>query len=120
MKRITCCAALIVLLLVPSLQGAASYTYTFKNESGIPVRVTVELYDDPSRQNRLEPGTAWSFSAPSLLRHWKVDAHLHNEWQEVLFLTCDVLPGDQTFTIVVGQATDEKGRNTLYWTARNE
>ena len=109
-------AALIILLSAAG-GNVYAYTYTYTNGTGYPVKVTVQLYDDTDKTAELQANGSYTISSKSLLKSWVAEVFLEDRWQEVLNMTCDLLPGDHTFSIYVDEKKDTDGVLIRTWNA---
>ncbi|HVN24078.1 MAG TPA: hypothetical protein VMT71_08900 [Syntrophorhabdales bacterium] len=116
MRRTIVLAALTVLLFA-AIGDAHAFTYTYNNQTKYPVRVTAQLYDDADKTGELQANGSYVFSSKSLLKSWSAEALVDNEWQQVLNMTCDLLPGNHTFSIYFDETTDANGKATRIWNA---
>jgi hypothetical protein len=118
-KGLVVTAAILFVCVAAGNLGA--YTYTYSNRTGYLIRVTVRLYDDGSqKREQMEPNVSFTVSSKSLLKSWTADAYLDNDWHQVLDMTCDLLPGNQTFSIYVDEKKDSSGTITRAWNALNK
>jgi len=97
-----------------------AYTYTYNNRTGYLIRVTVKFYDDADKTGQIQANESLAFSTLFLLKSWVVEVILDNRWQEVLNLTCDMLPGNHTFSIYVTEVKDLSGTVSRSWYAINQ
>ena len=97
-----------------------AYTYTYNNRTGYLIRVTVKFYDDADKTGQIQANESLAFSTLFLLKSWVVEVILDNRWQEVLNLTCDMLPGNHTFSIYVTEVKDLNGTVSRSWYAINQ
>ena len=98
-------------LLGAWVHTAGAYTYLYHNKTDQAVRIDVVLYDDVRREAEIAPHQSHMISTGALIRSWSVDVYSDNKWQQALELTCDLLPGDHTFSIYV----KEIGAGTRDW-----
>jgi hypothetical protein len=108
-------AALI--LFCATMGNIHAYTYTYNNGTGHPVKVTAQLYEDADQTGELKANGSYTISSKSLLKSWTAEAFLDNEWRQVLNMTCDLLPGDHTFSIYFDEKKDPGGVVTRTWNA---
>jgi hypothetical protein len=104
-------AVLIVvalLLLGAGTHTASAYTYTYNNMTDRLVRIDVQLYDDASKVAEIVASQSHTISTRLLIKSWTVEVFLDNRWQQALELTCDLLPGDHTFSIYVKEIGEGK------------
>ncbi len=117
MKRLISLVAASFFLFLGSTGLLFAYTYTFRNETAYPLRVTIELYDEGAKAERIAPEKTYEVSSQSLLKSWKADAFLDGQWQQVLYLTCDLLPGNHGFSITVEETPGAGGTVNRSWSA---
>jgi hypothetical protein len=111
---------LVALILFFAGTGDLSaYTYIYSNRTGYPIKVTVQLYDDADKTGRIEADALYTISTRFLLKSWIAEVFLDNQWQQVLNLTCDFLPGNHTFTIYVNEVKGPDGKVNRDWYAIN-
>jgi hypothetical protein len=115
MKKIF--VATVLLILFCAMGNAHAYTYTYNNGTDYPVRVTAQLYDDADKSGELEAHGSWVVSSKSLLKSWTADALIDNSWQQILNMTCDLLPGDHRFSIYFDENKEADGRVMRSWNA---
>lgn len=94
-----------------------AYTYTYNNRTGYLIRVNVQLYDGADETAEIEANRSHAVSTGFLLKSWTAEAFLGNKWQQVLNLTCDFLPGNQTFSIYVSEVKNADGVTSRSWNA---
>ena len=116
-KWIVGVAAFIVFCAAVGDAYAYTYTYTYNNGTGYPIKVVVQLYDDADKTAELKANGSYVISSKSLLKSWTADAFLDNKWQQILNMTCDLLPGNHTFSIYVDEKRDPDGVVTRVWNA---
>ncbi|MGD0237752.1 MAG: hypothetical protein ABSC55_24885 [Syntrophorhabdales bacterium] len=114
MKKSTALVALLILVWVGI---ADAYTYTYNNGTGYPIKVTAQLYDDADKTGELEANGSYTISSKFLLKSWTAEVFLNNKWQQILNMTCDLLPGNHTFSIYVDEKGDPDGVVTRIWNA---
>jgi hypothetical protein len=112
-------AVALLFTFCATIGDLSAYTYTYSNRTGYLVKVTVRLYDDAENTGQIKPDESYTVSSKSLLRSWTADVFLDNKWQQILDMTCDLLPGNQTFSIYVDEAKDASGLVTRTWNARS-
>ena len=100
--------ALMLVLLCTVTHAARAYTYTYHNKTDYAVRIDVWLYDEAHRVAQIAPGQSQSISTKFLIKSWAVDVLADNGWKQALELTCDLLPGDHTFSIYVKEVGEGK------------
>ena len=106
------------IILVCALIGDAhAYTYTYNNGTDYRIRVTVELYDDADKTGELQTKGSYIISSKALLKNWNAEVFLDEKWQQVLTMTCDLLPGNHTFTIYMDEKKEPDGTVTRTWNA---
>jgi hypothetical protein len=116
-KRIILLVALI--LFMAGMGNLYAYTYTYNNKTSYLIKVIVEFYHGEDRTNLIKPNGFYSFSTDFLLKSWKAEAFLDNQWQQILHLTCDFLPGNHSFSIHVNETRDLGGTATRNWYSTN-
>jgi uncharacterized protein YycO len=116
-RRIVVVAALI--FLCATTGNVNAYTYTYSNRTGHLIKVIVQLYNDLDKTGQIEANESYTVSTKSLLRSWTAEVFLDNRWQQILNMTCDLLPGNQTFSIHVDEVKDPSGIITRTWNALN-
>ena len=109
--------AVLLLLLCAVVSNAFAYTYTYTNGTSYKVRVFVQLYDDADKTAEIEPNGSYVISSTSLLKSWTAEAFLEDSWQRVLDMTCDLLPGNHTFSIYFDEKNDPAGKVMRTWNA---
>ncbi len=114
MKKQVLFAALLVFVWTGM---AGAYTYTYNNGTGYPVKVTAQLYDDADQTGELEANGSYTISSKFLLKSWTAEVFLDNKWEQVLNMTCDLLPGNHTFSIYFDEKKDPGGTVTRTWNA---
>jgi hypothetical protein len=114
-KLIVGVAALI--LFWATIGNVYAYTYTYNNGTGYPVRVSAQLYDDADRTGELKANGSYVISSKSLLKSWTAEVFLESSWQQVLNMTCDLLPGNHTFSIYFDEKKDPGGAVIRTWNA---
>ncbi len=117
MKKVTVCLMLLIVLVCAVAVSASAYTYTYKNTTNFRVRVNVQLYDDTAQKGELAPDASHVISSKALIKSWTAEALLDNKWQQVLNMTCDLLPGDHTFSIYFDEQKDPAGAVNRFWNA---
>jgi hypothetical protein len=65
----------------------------------------------------LQAKGSYAISSKSLLKSWTADAFIENKWQQVLNMTCDLLPGNHTFSIYFDENKNPAGHITQIWNA---
>jgi hypothetical protein len=112
---------LMTLFIVSAaMENSYAYTYTYNNRTTHPIKVSVQLYDDPGETGRIEVSKSYSISGKSLLKSWTAEAFVDNGWQQILNFTCDFLPGDHTFSIYVNEVKDSDGVPCRRWHATSD
>jgi hypothetical protein len=114
-KWIVSVAALI--LFLAAIENLHAYTYTYSNGTGYPVKVIAQLYDDADQTGELKANGSYAISSKSLLKSWTAEVFLDNKWQQVLNMTCDLLPGNHTFSIYFDEKKDPGGVVARTWNA---
>ena len=109
-----------IIFLYVTMGSVNAYTYTYSNRSGHPIKVIVQLYDDVDKTGQIEANESYTVSTKSLLKSWIAEVFLENRWQQILNMTCDLLPGNQTFSIYVDEVKDPSGIITRTWNALNK
>jgi len=107
----------LLLTLCVTLQSASAFTYTYGNGTPCRVKVTVHLYDGTDRIGELEANGSYTISSEALLKSWSAEAFTDNEWKQVVSMTCDLLPGNHTFSIYFDETKDVSGQVTRIWNA---
>jgi hypothetical protein len=118
-KGIVGVAALLIFLCAV-IGNVCAYTYTYSNKTGHLIKVIVQLYDDADKTGQIEANESYTVSTKSLLKSWIAEVFLENRWQEILNMTCDLLPGNQTFSIYVDEVKDGNGIVKRTWNALNK
>ena len=113
-KRILFVAALLLFVAVAA-EEVYAYTYTFHNRTGHLIKVIVEVYDGEDRMSEIEAHGSYSFSTGLLLKSWKVETFLENRWEQVMHNTCDLLPGNHTFSVHADETGEPGGRVPRNW-----
>ncbi len=116
MERGIVVAALLILFWA-AMGNVYAYTYTYNNGTGYPIKVTAQLYDDADKTGELEANGSYTISSKFLLKSWTAEVFLNNKWQQILNMTCDLLPGNHTFSIYVDEKKDPDGVVTRTWNA---
>jgi hypothetical protein len=114
MKKQVLLAALLVVVWTVM---AGAYTYTYNNGTGYRIKVTAQLYDDADQTGELEANGSYVISSKFLLKSWTAEVFLDNKWEQVLNMTCDLLPGNHTFSIYFDESKDSGGTVTRIWNA---
>ncbi len=114
-KWIACLAAVVLFWALAG--NAYAFTYTYSNGTSYPIRVSAQLYDDADKVGELEANGTYTISSKSLLKSWSADALIENRWQQVLNMTCDLLPGNHAFSIYVDEKKNPDGTATRTWNA---
>lgn len=109
-----------LLLVVAVADHLYAYTYTFRNRTVFPITLIVELYEGEDRTGRVEPQGSYTVSTPLLLKSWRVEALVDNQWQQVMHNTCDLLPGSYAFSVNVEETKDPAGRVMRTWYSSNQ
>ncbi|HME44863.1 MAG TPA: hypothetical protein VKF36_17360 [Syntrophorhabdales bacterium] len=109
--------AALIILVCAVVGDAHAYTYTYTNGTGYLVKVTAQLYDDADKTAELKANGSYTISSKSLLKSWVAEVFLADTWQQVLNMTCDLLPGDHTFSIYVDEKKDTNGVLIRTWNA---
>jgi hypothetical protein len=110
-----CMGVVVLFVLCAAAGNVAAYTYTYRNGTDYPIRVIAQFYDDTDKTSRIEPKGKESMSTPSLLKTWTAEFFFDAKWTQVLYLTCDFLPGDHNFSIYAKEMKDANGRPGLSW-----
>jgi hypothetical protein len=92
-----------------------AYTYTYHNRTDHTIRVIARFYDDADKTAQIEAKKSYVISTPSLLKSWVTEAFLDNNWEQVLNLTCDLLPGNHIFSIYVKEVKNGGGDTGRAW-----
>ena len=100
-----------------SYGAAGSFTYTYDNGTDYRVRVVAQLYDDADQSCELKAHGSYVISSKSLLKSWTADAFIDSRWEQVLNMTCDLLPGNHTFSIYFDESKDTDGTIKRIWNA---
>lgn len=105
-----------LVLLGAATHAACAYTYTYHNKTDHLIKIDVQLYGDANRVAEIGPNQSYAISTTFLIKSWTVAVFLDNRWQQALELTCDLLPGDHTFSIHVKEIRggDRKIRQDWY------
>jgi hypothetical protein len=114
-KRLSILAALIFFCV--GMGRLYGYTYTYNNRTAYPVRLIVQLYEEADRSGEMGTSKSYAFATKALLKSWIAEAFLENKWQQVLDMTCDLLPGDHSFFIYVNESKDPNGATNRSWNA---
>ena len=115
-RGIVIMAALV--LFCATMGNVFAYTYTYHNQTGYLIRVTVRLYDDDrDKTGQINPTESYTISSRFLLRSWTAEVFLKKRWQQILNMTCDLLPGNHSFSIYVDETKDPSGIVTRTWNA---
>ena len=117
MKRGVFATALLILLCAAAVGNAHAYTYTYSNGTGYLIKVTAQLYDDADQTGELEANGSYIISSKFLLKSWTADVFLDDKWQQVLNMTCDLLPGNHAFSIYFDEKKNPDGTVTRTWNA---
>ena len=107
-------------LFIAGMRDIYAYTYTYSNRTGYLIKIIVEVYNGEERTSEIEPNGSYSFSTDLLLKSWKAEAFLDNQWQQTLHLTCDFLPGSYSFSVHVDETRDLDGTVTRNWYSTNQ
>jgi hypothetical protein len=102
-------------ILLIGTRNLYAYRYMFSNSTRYFIKVTAKIYNGEDRNNQIEPNRSYTFSTDQLLKSWKAEAFLGNQWKQVLHLTCDFLPGNHSFSIHVDETTDPHGTLARDW-----
>jgi hypothetical protein len=114
MKRgIVVVAALV--FLFSAMGNVYAYTYTFSNGTDYLIKVAAQLYEDTDKPAELQAKGVYTISSKSLLKSWTAEVFLDDKWQRVLNMTCDLLPGNHTFSIYVDEKKEPDGEVTRTW-----
>jgi hypothetical protein len=97
-----------IVLFCTATHTVCAYTYTYYNKTDLSVRIDIQLYDDLNKGAEIAAHGSHIISTRSLIKSWTVDVFLDNKWQQALELTCDLLPGDHTFSIYVEEIGEGK------------
>ena len=114
-KGLISAAALIFFCAATGRAGA--YTYTYGNGTGYLIRVTAQFYDDADKTCELEANGSYIILSKFLLKSWIAEVLLDNQWQQILNMTCDLLPGNHTFSIYVDEKKHPDGTADRTWNA---
>lgn len=106
-----------IILFCAGMEDVYAYTYTYHNRTGYLIRVSVQLYHDADKIGQIEANKSYAISTAFFLKSWTAEAFLDNEWQQVLNLTCDFLPGNHTFSIYASEVQDANGVVSRSWIA---
>ncbi|MBP1733000.1 MAG: hypothetical protein H6Q55_3429 [Deltaproteobacteria bacterium] len=106
--RRTAIVLVMLVLLGAGAHTVCAHTYTYHNNTNHLVRIDVQLYDDANSVAEIAGHKSHTISTRSLIKSWTVAVFLDNEWQQALELTCDLLPGDHTFSIYVREIGEGK------------
>jgi len=106
-------------LFIAGIQNLYAYTYTYNNRVPYLIKVILEVYNGEDRTNQIEPNGSYDFSTDLLLKSWRAEVFLDNQWQQILHLTCDFLPGNHSFSIHVDETRDQRGTVTRNWYTTN-
>jgi hypothetical protein len=109
--------ATLLILFCAGVGNTYTYTYTYSNGTGYPVKVIAQLYDDADQTGELKANGSYAISSKSLLKSWTAEVFLDNKWQQVLNMTCDLLPGNHTFSIYFDEKKDPGGVVARTWNA---
>ncbi len=109
-----------LLLIVLAVDQLYAYTYTFHNRTALLIKVIVELYDGEDRTGEVVPQGSYMVSTPLLLKSWRVEAYMDDQWQQVMYNTCDLLPGSYVFSVNVDQTMEPGGRVMRTWYSSNQ
>jgi len=104
-----------VFILCVGTANLSAYTYTYYNRTGYDIRFKVELYDDGDKTIHIGANDSRAITTKSLLKSWIAEVFLDNQWNQILNLTCDFLPGDHTFSIYVKEKKSNKGALSQDW-----
>ena len=115
MKKGIIIVAALLLLVAGAVGELYAYTYTFHNRTGCLIRLIVEVYDGEDRMSQIEAQRSFSFSTGLLLKSWVVEAFLDNRWEQVMHNTCDLLPGNHTFSVHADETEEPGGRVPRNW-----
>jgi hypothetical protein len=107
--------AAVTALIVSMAPDVWAFSYSFHNATGYPIRVIVEVYNGEDRIGWIEAGRSYAFSTDLLLKSWTTEAFLDNQWERVLHLTCDLLPGHHAFSVHVQETKDRVGMIKRDW-----
>lgn len=117
MHRKTLALAAAIFFIGVMASELSAYTYEYRNRTDHLIRVCVHLYGEPDKWAELEPNGSYVVSTPSLIQSWSTEALLDQRWEQVLNLTCDLLPGNYLFTIHVKETKGPDGKATRSWEA---
>jgi len=104
-----------LLIIITGAANLFAYTYTYDNRTDYDIRLTVELYDDSDKYILVKALDSQVLVTQFLVKSWIVEVFLNNNWNRVLHLTCDILPGDHVFSIYVREVKNEKGELIQSW-----
>jgi hypothetical protein len=104
-----------IALLCAGVHGLCAYTYTYNNKTDLLLRIDVKLYDDADKSGEIAANRSHSVSTKFLIRSWSIEVFLDGKWQQALELTCDLLPGDHTFSIYVKEIREGDGGTKQDW-----
>jgi hypothetical protein len=107
-------------LFMTGVKDLYAYTYTYHNKTCYLIKVIVEVYNGEDKTIQVEPNGFFSFSTDLLLKSWRAEAFLDNQWQRILHLTCDFLPGSHSFSVRVDETRDPDGTVTRNWYSTNQ
>ena len=77
----------------------------------------IHLKANRDQTGELEANGSYVISSKFLLKSWTADVFLDNKWEQVLNMTCDLLPGNHTFSIYFDEKKDPGGTVTRTWNA---
>ena len=106
-----------VILLCLGARDVYAYTYTYYNRTSHLIEITIQLYDDADETCQINANNSCTTSSKSLLKSWTANAFVNDEWQQILNLTCDFLPGNHSFSIYLSEVLDANGIASHKWIA---
>ena len=115
--RIGIVVGLLLILFCAAIGDIHAYTYTYNNGTAYPVRVTAQLYEDTDKTGELQAKGTYTISSKSLLKSWTGEVFLDDKWQQILSMTCDLLPGNHTFSIYMDEKKEPDGAVIRNWNA---
>lgn len=104
-----------VFILCVGTADLSAYTYTYYNRTGYGIRLKAELYDGGAKTIHIKANDSQAITSKSLLKSWIAEFFLDNQWNQILNLTCDFLPGDHTFSIYVKEKKSNNGVLSQDW-----
>jgi hypothetical protein len=109
--------AVLITIVLAASGDAHAYTYTYTNETDYLIKVAAQLYEDTDKTGELQAKDSYTISSKALLKSWTAEVFLDDKWQQVLTMTCDLLPGNHTFTIYMDEKKEPDGAVTRTWNA---